>query len=56
MNGRVSSDFCKGKYTFVGHRGRSVVDYVLAKADRPSDNKRCLTSDALLTVLGLDSI
>ena len=31
MNGHVGSDYGKGKYTFVGHRGRRVVDYVLAK-------------------------
>ena len=33
MNGRVGNDYGIGKYTFVGHRGRSVVDYVLAKPD-----------------------
>ena len=33
MNGRVGNDYGIGKYTFVGHRGRSVDDYVLAKPD-----------------------
>ena len=30
MNGRVGNDMGVGRYTFVGHRGCSVVDYVLA--------------------------
>ena len=30
MNGRVGKDSGVGKYTFVGSRGRSVVDYMLA--------------------------
>ena len=30
MNGRVSKDEGVGRYTFVGHRGCSIVDYVLA--------------------------
>lgn len=30
MNGRVGSDKGVGKYTFVGHRGCSLVDYVLS--------------------------
>ena len=33
MNGRVGEDYGVGKYTFVGHRGCSVVDYVLAKPE-----------------------
>ena len=33
MNGRVGEDYGIGKYTFVGHRGCSVVDYVLAKPE-----------------------
>lgn len=33
LNGRVGSDAGIGKYTFVGHRGSSLVDYVLASND-----------------------
>ena len=33
MNGRVGNDYGVGRYTFVGHRGSSVVDYVLARPD-----------------------
>ena len=33
INGRVGNDCGIGKYTFVGHRGISVVDYVLARPD-----------------------
>ena len=31
LNGHVGNDYGIGKYTFVGQRGRSVVDYVLTK-------------------------
>ena len=40
LNGRVGSDAGIGKYTFVGHRGSSLVDYVLA-----SDNIFNLIAD-----------
>ena len=33
MNGRVGNDSSIGRYTFVGHRGRSVLDYVLGSQD-----------------------
>ena len=33
MNGWVGDDYGVGKYTFVGHRGCSVVDYVLTKPE-----------------------
>ena len=33
MNGRVGNDEGVGKYTFVGSRGSSLVDYVLASQD-----------------------
>ena len=33
MNGRVGSDRGVGKYTFVGSRGSSVVDYVLTSQE-----------------------
>ena len=33
MNGRVGNDNGIGRYTFVGHRGSSVVDYVLGSQD-----------------------
>ena len=33
MNGRVGADKGLGKYTFVGSRGSSVVDYVLSSQD-----------------------
>ena len=33
MNGRVGNDQGLGKYTFVGSRGRSLVDYVLSSQD-----------------------
>ena len=35
MNGRVGADKGIGKYTFVGSRGSSVVDYVLSSQDLP---------------------
>ena len=33
MNGRVGNDSGIGRYTFVGNRGCSVVDYVLGSQD-----------------------
>lgn len=33
MNGRVGNDHGVGRYTFVGHRGCSLVDYVISKPD-----------------------
>ena len=33
MNGRVGNDYGIGRYTFVGHRGSSVVDYVLSRPE-----------------------
>ena len=33
MKGSVGEDFGVGCYTFVGHRGCSVADYVLSKPD-----------------------
>ena len=33
MNGRVGNDSGIGRYTFVGHRGCSVVDYVLGSQE-----------------------
>ena len=33
MNGRVGADKGLGKYTFVGSKGSSVVDYVLSSQD-----------------------
>ena len=32
-HGRVGNDYGVGRYTFVGHRGSSVVHYVLARPD-----------------------
>ena len=33
MNGGVGNGYVLGRYTFVGNRGRSVVDCILSKPD-----------------------
>ncbi len=50
MNGRVGNDACVGKYTYVGSRGRSLIDYVVASTNIfPYVNKFNVNSPNILS-------